>query len=108
MSYCIYFQQKMLCSLLVKFEMSGVYNVGFFCLFFFFTGCKPEQHMMYAGSKLDLVKETGLTKVGEHDVSYPCNHGEHDASYPCNHGEHDASYPCDHGEDDASYPCNHG
>ncbi|XP_077997947.1 glia maturation factor beta-like [Glandiceps talaboti] len=28
-------------------------------------GCKPEQQMMYAGSKLNLVKETGLTKVFE-------------------------------------------
>ncbi|KAF6017435.1 GMFG [Bugula neritina] len=28
-------------------------------------GCKPEQHMMYAGSKTELVKETGMTKVFE-------------------------------------------
>merc|ERR1719433_554984 len=35
---------------------------------FIFTspeGCKPELQMMYAGSKLHLVKEAGLTKVFE-------------------------------------------
>lgn len=26
-------------------------------------GCKTEQQMMYAGSKLSVVQETGLTKV---------------------------------------------
>ncbi|XP_074498496.1 glia maturation factor gamma [Sebastes fasciatus] len=29
------------------------------------AGCKPEQQMMYAGSKLQLVKAAGLTKVFE-------------------------------------------
>ncbi|KAM9359816.1 glia maturation factor gamma [Symphorus nematophorus] len=28
-------------------------------------GCKPDQQMMYAGSKLELVKAAGLTKVFE-------------------------------------------
>lgn len=27
-------------------------------------GCKPEQQMMYSGSKLSLVKDLGVTKVG--------------------------------------------
>lgn len=29
------------------------------------SGCKPDQQMMYAGSKTALVKESGLTKVFE-------------------------------------------
>ena len=31
--------------------------------FFAFTGCKTELQMMYAGSKLGLVKDVGFTKV---------------------------------------------
>ena len=30
---------------------------------FYFTGCKPEQQMMYAGSKNRLVQAAELTKV---------------------------------------------
>lgn len=31
--------------------------------FYVHVGCKPEQQMMYAGSKNALVQETGFTKV---------------------------------------------
>lgn len=32
------------------------------------AGCKPEQHMMYAGSKNKLVQTVEMSKVGEPSV----------------------------------------
>ena len=48
-------------STVALFEVAQIAITGENCLFK--SGCKPEQHMMYSGSKANLVKELGFTKV---------------------------------------------
>ena len=45
--------------------VNGAYGSLNFCKCWCLTGCRPEQQMMYAGSKNKLVQTVELTKVSE-------------------------------------------